>query len=762
MQIHRFLGIVSRLLLLVALLGSAPTNAQAQNTDLLADRAQQVIQQRCIVCHGCYDAPCQLKLEAHEGLRRGASKDLVYNGGRLSAANLTRLFDDGLTDQQWRDKGFFPVLDDTNPTMGSLYRMLQLKQAHPLNSEGPLPEGFDFSLYREQQCVKQESFDEYARNFPLAGMPYGLPGLSADEHSSMISWLEAGAPAPQSAPLSAQLQETLRAWESFLNKPDNKSRLMARYLYEHLFLASLYLEENGDIIWFRLIRSATPPGRNIGLLATRRPYDAPGVKDFYYRLQRMEVTPLDKVHMPYRFDKARLNWYRQLFIDTDYEVKSLPGYAPEVAGNPFKSFVDIPVDVRYRFLLEEAQFTIMNFIKGPVCRGQVALNVIEDHFWVMFVNPASDDPESNEAFLATESNNLRLPLTRTDTAIDILSWRKYAKSHAAYQQAKADFFVEQMDKKQRQITLRNIWLGDGKNDNAALTVFRHFDTASVVRGFVGEEPKSAWVIDYSLLERIHYLLVAGFDVYGSVSHQLESRLYMDFLRMEGELNFLLFLPPEVRKEWRDYWYRDAGERVVNHVFASSQVMARENGIRYETDDPKREFLMLMRERIHGAHAAPYDYRRVSSQPMLDAFQQLESSVGLHNSYLPQVSFLNVIGKNRDQAFTVIRNAGYSNIAQLFKESERRLPGEDNLTVVKGFIGAYPNYFFQVNEQDLAAFADDITAMKSAEDYKALQARFGVTRNAPWFWRLSDKFHQMYHQSRPIQAGYFDYNRYSGY
>ncbi len=54
------------------------------------------------------------------------------------------------------------------------------------------------------------------------------------------------------------------------------------------------------------------------------------------------------------------------------------------------------------------------------------------------------------------------------------------------------------------------------NQNAALTVFRHFDSATVVKGLVGDEPKTAWVIDYPLLERIHYLLVAGYDVYGNV------------------------------------------------------------------------------------------------------------------------------------------------------------------------------------------------------------------------------------------------------
>ena len=94
----------------------------------------------------------------------------------------------------------------------------------------------------------------------------------------------------------------------------------------------------------------------------------------------------------------------------------------------------------------------------------------------------------------------------------------------------------------------SIWDGNGNNDNAALTIFRHFDTASVVKGFVGDIPKTAWVITYPLLERIHYLLVAGFDVYGSASHQLTSRLYMDFLRMDGEFNFLMYMPPKTRAQ----------------------------------------------------------------------------------------------------------------------------------------------------------------------------------------------------------------------
>jgi hypothetical protein len=91
--------------------------------------------------------------------------------------------------------------------------------------------------------------------------------------------------------------------------------------------------------------------------------------------------------MPYALNDARMARLRAWFIDAPYEVRALPSYAPEVASNPFATFEQLPVGSRYRFMLDEAQFTLMGFIKGPVCRGQVALNVITDHFWVIFVSP---------------------------------------------------------------------------------------------------------------------------------------------------------------------------------------------------------------------------------------------------------------------------------------------------------------------------------------------------------------------------------------
>jgi hypothetical protein len=743
--------------LVVTCLGAAGGWAQAGAE--LASRASDIMQKRCMVCHGCYDAPCQLKLEARAGLERGGSKIPVYDGARLKPADPTRLFDDAFTARQWRKKGFFPVLDEKNPEAGLMYRMLELKREHPLPSSGTLPDGFDLGLGREQQCPKPDEFDQFAADFPLWGMPYALPGLNEEEHGTMLTWMEAGAPPVATVSPDAAEQQAVAQWEAFLNGRGNKERLMARYLYEHLFLANIHLGTGERPTWFRLVRSKTPPGEHIDLIATRRPFDDPGTRTFFYRIQRMPLQPLAKIHMPYRLDSARMARYRQLFLEPDYEVPELPDYTAEMAANPFRTFQAMPVRSRYQFLLDEAQFTIMNFIKGPVCRGSVALNVIDDHFWVMFANPDDIDAEHDEAFLAREMDNLRIPTVKTGTPVDLAVWRRYSKAEQRYQRARAIYMRDQLEREHRKVDLDAIWDGGGDNPNAALTVFRHFDSASVVKGFVGEVPKTAWVIGYPLLERIHYLLVANFDVFGPVSHQLESRLYMDFLRFEGENNFLTLMPEKTREELRAHWYRDAPRSVSRYMSDKNAVDVRELELRYQTDDPKRELLLALRSRIYGAADHAWDYRAAASPDTVAVFDRLESNVGPHNSYLPQASFVNVIGRQSDEVYTLLRNSGYSNIAQLFFEAERRLPAEDSVTVARGFLGAYPNYFFMVNESELDAFGDHIADLKSDKDYDALLERLGVHRTDPTFWRISDKFHRMIAADDPIEGGLLDYNRY---
>ena len=72
--------------------------------------AKQVFDRRCVVCHGCYDAPCQLILSSFEGIARGASKEKVYEPHGCAPWRPTRLFIDAQDTAGWREKGFGSVL----------------------------------------------------------------------------------------------------------------------------------------------------------------------------------------------------------------------------------------------------------------------------------------------------------------------------------------------------------------------------------------------------------------------------------------------------------------------------------------------------------------------------------------------------------------------------------------------------------------------------------------------------------------------------
>lgn len=723
-----------------------------------------LLDSRCVVCHGCYDAPCQLKLDSPEGIRRGASQQRVYDGTRLVAASPSRLFVDAQLTAEWRGKGFFPVLNEGEPRPeanldGSLlYRTLALKREHPLPT-GSLAGSFDFSPNRPEQCPSPAQYDEFSRRFPLWGMPYGLPGLAEDEFRLLERWIAGGSAVAEPAPLAPPLQQALTEWERFFNADDLKSQLTARYLYEHLFLAHLYFDELEPRQFFRLVRSRTPPGQPITPIATRRPFDDPETPRVYYRLQPLYSAVLAKTHLPYALNGARLQRYRELFLRPDYRVEALPSYDPALAANPFATFAALPERSRYRFLLDDADFIIGNFIKGPVCRGQLALNVLEDRFWVMFIDP-DQSAIVDSGFLAQQSAHLRLPAEHESNAELLVNWRSYEQLQGEYLAARSEFLQKRFGPGRR-VTLDLIWDGGRRNPAAALTVFRHFDSASVVTGLVGTAPKTAWVMDYPLLERIHYLLVAGFDVYGNAGHQLLTRLYMDFLRMEGEYNFLHFLPAAVRDRERDSWYQGVGAKLRDSVYRKVPEYRRETGVVYGSGDPKEELFEQLRQRL----APVLDHRHELAglalpQPTLSELERLGALRGRAVSWLPEVVFLRLVRKGApDLPFTLIRDADHSNVAVLLLEQERRRPQRDALTLATGFIGAYPNAFWVVTESELPALVQGLGALDSPAAFRALQRRFAVSRSDPRFWEYSDWMHRAYREREPVLWGLFDYNRY---
>jgi hypothetical protein len=308
-----------------------------------------------------------------------------------------------------------------------------------------------------------------------------------------------------------------------------------------------------------------------------------------------------------------------------------------------------------------------------VCRGQVALNVINDHFWIVFVDPSVEQAEHDAGFMAQELENLRLPAENESTT-RLLRFRSYSKYEENYLRAKSDFLNRRLGPR-NPVRIEMLWNGDGANPNAALTGFRHFDSASVVQGLIGE-PQTVLVFGYPLFERIHYLLVSGFDVYGNTGHQLATRMYMDFLRMEGELNFLAFLPRAARDKVHDFWYRDADPSHVEHLRNVAAYYNQETGIRFSSRDPLTEMYALMRRYYAPVSVPRYDIA-ASGLPAAarEPLRQLSAvRAGRHDHAGNRVPDRAYDADGREQHFTVLRDSAHLNVASPFGEEKRRAGG----------------------------------------------------------------------------------------
>ncbi len=772
-----------------ALLYDLPEKPLSFNNDVLP-----VLEKRCIACHGCYDAPCQLKLNSAEGIFRGANKNKVYDGVRIIAAEPTRLFVDAMSTAQWRSKNFSPVLYEKPATeknspaknleQSVLYRMLRLKQLNPQARTGLLNDSFDLSLDRKQSCPTIDEFDDYALKHAEGGMPFAMPNLSRQEYKTLVHWVAQGSPVDEDLPPSASAQKQIEKWERFLNggsnrADTNKVRLVSRYLFEHLFHAHLHFEKTADREFYRLVRSATPPGEEVRIIATRRPYGEVNT-DVYYRFVRHQGSVVAKQHMVYELSAQRMKRYRELFYDVDYEVAVLPSYAPAVASNPIKAFADIPVKSRYKFLLDDARFFIEGFIKGPVCRGQVALNVIEDQFWVVFFDPEAPIASSSDAFLKKNADRLASPSELEDT-FNLLSVNLHYK----------DLFREYVREREKPVldfqaidlsdAMQYLW--DGKDEskagapdkNAALTIFRHLDSASVNYGLLGDYPETAWILDYAIFERIHYLLVAGFDVYGNAGHQLNTRLYMDILRTEGEDYFLAFLPVDTRLQVRESWYQgirrsnknDAGEvRWLNKELVKG----------YKTDDAQRELYQSIAAYL-GPVAGDGDFInrcdnnecvRATDKNILRADSAMQKAAKMDGEivqFLPDLAFVRVLmggAAEQDRAYSMIYNKAYKSVSNLLQEDT---PGEfrdyrfDTQTILPWLEGSYPNFFYVVKLDEIEKFVESYNAISNLREYEIFVARYGVRRTSEDFWAQVDWFNQQYLRELPVRAGIFDLNRY---
>ncbi len=786
------------LVLLLNLLGAAPALADNDSFLFALDAGEQallieqgatleyqkdiqpIFNRRCVVCHSCYNSPCQLKMTSWEGVARGATKEQVYNPKRLRAAEPTRLFVDAKNARQWqKDKGFTSMLP-THDSLGSNSFMFQLLA---LKEKQPAVRGYYDSESSDLTCSQEaKELRDFMTTNPHKGMPFGFPELKKEELQTLKAWLVAGGKGPSDQKMTelktpgggAQGLAVLKKWDVFLNGQDSKTVTMARYLYEHLFLAHIYFAEiPGD--YYYLVRSRTPWPQEIDEIPSRKPYDNPGAP-FYYRFRKIHCSIVHKTHILYGLSAAKMARYQELFLDVAWQGTVVsPVYESEMGSNPFLTFQQIPARSRYQFLLDDAHYFVMSFIRGPVCKGQVALNVINDHFWITFLHPDADLFVTDGQFRTRNIDNLRLPVEAAGL------WHSffYIPSLKGRDRFVADRAATYALKRPDGLGLSDIWPGDHSGSTPLLTVYRHFDSASVVAGPIGGLPRMAWVLDYPNFERMYYNLVAGFDVYSKAQEQVSIRLYMDLQRREAEHLFLNFMPDDRRRALRKGWYKSFwAEAKVNDddALLMEGVPTR---VPFKSSDVMGEFFdLVLHKRFAGTVPVAYDAinyhpadidrtlsHSITSEADLDReFRKISHWSGPFVQAIPDQGDMAQVRFRRDNGedlvYTMILNRYHSSVAFITGDKRRLDKTKDTIHVVKGFLGSYPNVYFDVPFRQAPRFFRRLTSSHSRQGgFMKFFNAFGVRRSDPRLWELADFFDERFRSDFPLQAGIFDLNRY---
>jgi hypothetical protein len=742
----------------LALLLTLSSSLFAQSS-LYHHKIRPIIDNRCVACHSCYNAPCQLNLQDSAGFERGASKERVYEGTRLKSVSPTRMWVDGFSEADWRKKKFYSVKD-------IFFSMLSKKQGDVY----PIDKVMD-----SQFCAEGEKESKtFLSGYPEKTMPYGFPALTEIELAEIKIWMDKGAPGAEMVRAPSSLANSIQSWEAFLNGKGNKQKLISRYLYEHLFLAHMFFPEDKKI-FFRLIRTDKTCSENSNEVATRRPNESTGLKEVFYCMRPYQGAIVAKTHIPYEISLKKLARIKTIFSKAPWTVKHLPGYEPKVAENPFIAFQDIPVKARYEFLLEDSRYHLNTFIKGPVCNGSQAVNSIQEQFFVAFMDPRSDLLVMSHKFEELTKSKLILPgVGGSDLQFSGASklFNELLKKREDYRSLRAHWL---MKLKPLGLDFKDLWSGrDALRPTPFLTVFRHDDNAVVLKGFKGDLPKTLFFLDYALFERLVYNLVVNFDVFGNVGHQGLTRIYMDMIRMEAEEMFLSFLPNENRKTLRQDWYKGFfTELKMKYIFPLVNG-GYPNKMKFTEKDTKSEFVerlvanfdadLVGRDDINWKHISSPGFKNLERNEGLTVLRDLSSRnsnhQGQYSQYFPDFSVIKIFINGKPNFYSIVHNREHENVAWILDEEGRFAPSEDTLTILPGIVGPYLNMIFDVPEELTQKFSKDVQKVDSEKSFAELVKRYGIPRNHKEFWRAYDEINSHYITTDPEEGGILDLTRYS--
>ena len=743
--------------------------------DHYMDDIQPILAKRCVACHSCTNAPCQLNMTSYKALERGLTK---LNPYAVSVAKKpdTRIINNWPT-ERWRKMNFFSVLPGEEPgrppedsiIYRNIWRGRTNLAANMSFNESEIRRMVKAHVRSEFECpVNSKEYDAFEAKYPQGGMPCALPALPDSERQVLLDWIKSGAPGPSAAAQKmasmpratakskGDPQAMIAAWEKFLNPDSLSGQLVGRYIYEHSFIANIHLAENpGE--FYRIVRSSTAYPGNIEQIYTEAPQDDPQIQGrVFYRMQKVDRVIEAKTHVAWPLSMADIDNFNSMFKPDTWSITQLPGYT---SGNPFEVFEAIPVRARAQFLLENARMIMQSKGRGPICFEQGATYEADEYFFYFFLDPDSD-PSVLEPKLGLS--------TWDDFYKRDLNWKSVPQFGMEFGEGRyREAFEATLRKlKPTGLGIDDIWTGSKNrpNPNALVVGRRHqyhyeFDYSGtrILTGL----PRSAELMSYAGIERSYYNVVAQYKYYEGAMHKLMSWDWEAYGRTEGEDLFVsLFSNQSYRNQLRErytgpkgrfyYWlYRD---------YAAGRPAAAPAN--YDDGAMLKAILAKLGGNIIG------DPDRLNNWPdsslpkgiatqikSIDDWEAgLRSLTARKTPYaqlIPNVIYVRIDGT---QLYTLYANRGYTPDKLTLLEAQSRDRTKDMMMAYKGLLGIAPELFIDLRLSDAADFLSKLAQVTTVDGWESLAAKYKIGRNSEKFWPFVDWISAWQHEHMPIEAG----------
>jgi hypothetical protein len=202
-------------------------------------------------------------------------------------------------------------------------------------------------------------------------------------------------------------------------------------------------------------------------------------------------------------------------------------------------------------------------------------------------------------------------------------------------------------------------------------------------------------------------------------------------------------------------------------------------IQFHGNNLVADFFAQAEKRFAAVAGAPDLLNRCSSKPCVDSSisseqQAVESELQLLVNHpgkdlpvieaLPDVTFLRFSDPQggEEYAYTLVRDRFHKNVAFMLKEKGRYDPEKDRLTLVRGPLGIYPNFIFNVPKSEAPGFVSALLAAKGKKAFQKIVDAYGIRRMHPDFWDNFHFFGDYLKAHDPLEWGMFDANRYRNF